>query len=27
MKRTIFEPEHEEFRELVQTFITKECLP
>lgn len=27
MRRNIFEPQHEEFRELVKTFIAKECLP
>ncbi|CAJ61749.1 MULTISPECIES: acyl-CoA dehydrogenase family protein [Frankia] len=27
MQRTLFEAEHEEFRELVRTFVTKECQP
>jgi alkylation response protein AidB-like acyl-CoA dehydrogenase len=27
VKRTVYEPEHEEFRQLVRTFVTKECLP
>jgi alkylation response protein AidB-like acyl-CoA dehydrogenase len=27
VRRTIFEPEHEEFRDLVKTFIAKDCLP
>src|SRR5947199_3587349 len=27
MKRTIFEPEHEQFRQTARTFFEKECVP
>jgi hypothetical protein len=27
MKRTIFEPEHDAFRQTARTFFEKECVP